>query len=127
MNLDMSLFSEEEQVLFEALMRKLEIPKNEVKRKKQSNLKLTNKLSPYVLNVQYTCITCGSTFNTMFNMQPATDGTGLVSSKINEAEKFTADKVSNRSCKSCSYCRTYLRSLDKEQVISLYLNTVVTL
>lgn len=125
-NLDMSLLSEEEQALFEALVGKIEPPKRRTPFTPKEALRPSNKLKPYNLKITYTCTTCGSKEEVMFKMTPSADGSGLVSARTDEVG-VVADAVNSRNCKSCKYCREYLRLKDKEELISLYFKAVSVL
>lgn len=125
-NLDMSLLSDEEQALFEALIGKIEPPKRRTPFAPKEALRPSNKLKPYNLKITYTCTTCDSKEEIMFRMTPSVDGSGLVSSRTSDPS-VVADAVNSRNCQSCKNCREYLRSKDKEELISLYFRVVTLL
>jgi len=125
-NLDMSLLTDEEQALFEALIGKIEPPKRRTPFVPKEALRSSNKLKPYNLKITYTCSTCGAKEEAMFRMTPSLDGSGLVSSRTTDVS-IVADAVNSRNCKSCKNCREYLRNKDKEELISLYFRVVTLL
>lgn len=126
LDIDTTILTEEEQAIFEVLLGKMELPRRSAPVKTKFCVKPNTRLHPYILEIKYVCNTCGSCFSTMFNMVPAIDGSGLVSSTMEKCS-VPANKTTRRTCNSCANCRDYLRTKDKEEIISLYLNTMTVL
>lgn len=122
-DLDMSLLSEEEQALLEALIGKPNPPKRRDKFSTKQELRPSNKLKPYNLKIVYVCKTCGAITEVVFKMQPPLDGTGLVSARTTEVG-IVIDSISRRSCASCGCCKEFLLGKSKEDLIHLYLTAV---
>ena len=125
-DLDMSLLSEEEQALLEALIGKLDPPKCRDKFTPKQELRPSNKLKPYNLKVIYSCKTCESITETVFKMLPSLDGTGLVSVRTADTE-IVIDSTSKRSCASCRCCKEFLLKKSVEELVHLYLTAVSVL
>jgi hypothetical protein len=112
--LDLSVLTEEEAALFEAIKLKLDLEEKPTRRQAQPK----HGLKPYVLKVSSRCTTCNSTTDQKFSMVLSNDCMGLVSVKYN-GDNF--DEVSERKCKVCSHCRAFLLEKSKEELVHLYL------
>ena len=122
-DLDMSLLSDEEQALLEALIGKLDPPKRRDRLAPKQELRPSNKLKPYNLKVIYSCKTCEVTTEVVFKMLPSLDGTGLVSVRTTEVG-IVIDSTSRRSCAACGCCKEFLLTKSKEDLVHLYLTVV---
>lgn len=114
--MDITLLTEQERLvyikLYGAIQAKFDdTDKVEVKRIRREKLK------PYNLVVTYTCNLCGSVWEQYFKMEWSDQYDALISTPVED--KPIAYVTRRMSQGKCKYCRAYLESKTKEELINL--------
>lgn len=119
MKVDLTRLSENEVEILTKILGKAAI--EDMARERRPAKKTT--LKPYKLQIVSLCSTCGTLHTAYYNMVLTEKGDGLISQRTDDPNNVDVAEERNRLM--CENCKTYLMSLEKEELVDKYMKLLV--